>query len=354
MTRTLLSCAFACCVALTPACARKSAPAGAGADAGQGVTVESLSHQFGNAVEGDYLEHTFVVSNNGPADVAVAQVQPNCPCVTAQLSQQRIPAGGKAEVKVRFDTLDRTGDQDRKVTLVFADASLQPIDLRLHAQVQPAIALQEDEEDDEEAEDTFVGADVTREFKVIGGRAAGAHISVVEVTHPNVTATVADDPSAGGKVVRALIRAPERGHFHAQIVLSTDVERKPRVVENIDWSVKGNVTIAPVAAHFEVDGPAGALQPEERSIVVKSRLPGFVVRSAKSQSAAFTAQLAPGKEAGTFEVRIRPSDPKAASALTTSFVELRTNDKVEPVVRVPIAVAPRRTASARAAASRHP
>ncbi len=347
--RAMLSWSFAFVLSCVPACARKGSPATLAADAGPSVRVDSLSHQFGKATEGDYLEHTFVIANDGPADLEIKQIQPNCPCVTAQLSQSRIPPAGKADLKVRFDTLDRTGDQDRKVTLTFGDASMKPIDLRVQAHVDPAIALQEDEDDEEEAEDTFVGADVTRELKVVGARAATAHVSIAEVTNPNITATLVDDPASGGKVVRALIRAPALGHFHAQIVLATDVPRKPKVVQNIDWSVRGNVTTDPVALHFETGGPSGNLQPAELVAVVKSRLEGLVVRSAKSQSPAFVVKLARGKDAGTYEVHVRPGDSKAVPSSMASSIELLTNDKVDPVVRLPILVSARPATSGGAA-----
>jgi|GEM_PF-1612346 len=332
-----LWCWIAVAVFAVPGCARKTEPSAAVLDAKPAVVVDEATHDFGGATEGDYLEHTFVISNAGRADLVVAKVQPNCPCLTAELSRSSIPPGGKADLKVRFDTIDRTGDQDRKATLTFANAAIQPMDLRVKARVAPAIALEEDEQDEEEAEDTYVGSDITRVFKVAGARAASARVSVTEVTHPDITATVVDDPH-GGKLVRALIRAPKMGHFHAQIVLATDLDRKPRVVRNIDWSVKGNVTFEPVAMRFEADPGSTSLRPEEAVVVVRSRLPGFVVRSARSQSPAFACKLVPGKAPGTYEVRVRPGESTSPPRWMTTTIDLETNDKVEPVVRIPVVV----------------
>ncbi len=347
--KPLLWCSIAFAVFALSGCARRTEPPAPVLDAKPAVVVDAATHDFGGATEGDYLEHTFVISNTGRADLVLAKVQPNCPCLTANLSRTSVPPGGKADLKVRFDTIDRTGDQDRKVTLTFADATIQPMDLRVKARVQPAIALEEDEQNEEAAEDTYVGLDITRVFKVVGARAASARVSVAEVTHPNVTATVVDDPHGGGKLVRALIRAPQKGHFHAQIVLATDLDRKPRVVRNIDWSVKGNVTFEPVAMRFEADSGSARLRPEERMVVVRSRLPGFVVRSARSQSPAFPCKLAPGKEPGTYEVRVRPGDSGSSPRWVATTIDLETNDKVDPVVHVPVVVSlPGATATSRA------
>ena len=64
---------------------------------------------FGTVEEGSILEHTFIIKNELRNTLNIKDLQASCLCTVSEVSTKSIPPGGSAEVKVKFDTQDRTG-----------------------------------------------------------------------------------------------------------------------------------------------------------------------------------------------------------------------------------------------------
>jgi len=327
-------------VALCSGCARQAPSPETRADAGALIDADHSRHDFGVVTEGDKLKHTFVLVNGSQAPIQIANVQPNCECVTASLANRQIAPGDKAQLDVVFDTLARTGDQDKLVTVATTDPSAAAIKLRVLARVEPLLGFKQEE--DEEDEDMFVGDSKTREAWIIGKRADVAHLKIERVTDPRVTAEITSK-TEGDSVQQALrltVPGDRLGHFHAGVILSTDIVNKPKLAHFFEWTVHGNVTVTPPSLHFETGGPSVVSGPDELVAQVKSRLEGFAASGPKSNSDVFQATLRPTDTRGVFELRVRVADRKKLAQTQVAEVQLSTNDKVEPVVKVPISISP--------------
>jgi hypothetical protein len=350
--RSMVLLVAAATVALCGACARKDPPASAQADAGSSIGGTDTIRDFGAVVEGDKLKHTFVLSGSHGAALPIDRIETNAPWVTAEL-KKNTQLRDRSEIEVSVDTLGHTGDLEKRISLLSSTPNAPAIQLYVRARVEPLI---EAEESEEEEEDEFIriGDQSKREVWFSGARASTAHVTIDKTTNPDISAELIHETKgdAARQGIRVTVKATTLGHFHGGVILSTDLEKKPKLTHFFEWTVLGNVEVAPRALHFETGAPSQGAAGDEKVAVIKSRVDGFEVRAAKSSSAVFSAEVRRTTPPGGYELHVRVVDRNALARTEVASVELSTNDPVEPVINVPITVS--RAKAAPAASSARP
>ncbi len=66
-------------------------------------------HDFGEIIEGQTVEHVFIIKNTGNALLEIISVTPDCNCVTVRFSANRIEAGKQGEIIVKFNSHGQNG-----------------------------------------------------------------------------------------------------------------------------------------------------------------------------------------------------------------------------------------------------
>jgi hypothetical protein len=74
-------------------------------------------HDFGTIVEGEVVTHTFSFTNTGEAPLIIEKAQASCGCTVPKWPREPIPVGGTGEIEVRFDSKNKTGVQNKTVTI---------------------------------------------------------------------------------------------------------------------------------------------------------------------------------------------------------------------------------------------
>lgn len=83
------------------------------------ITFEKKTHDFGDIMQGDKVEHTFYFTNTGNEPLIITNVQVSCGCTTPKgWPREPIPPGGKGELTVSFNSAGKNGRQNKPVTVV--------------------------------------------------------------------------------------------------------------------------------------------------------------------------------------------------------------------------------------------
>lgn len=75
------------------------------------------SHDFGTIKDGDVVEHVFTFTNTGEAPLIITDAKATCGCTVPEKPTEPIPVGGTGEIKVRFNSKNKPGIQNKTVTL---------------------------------------------------------------------------------------------------------------------------------------------------------------------------------------------------------------------------------------------
>ena len=85
---------------------------------------------FGTVSEGHVVRHTFEFVNDGPGQALLADVSTTCGCTVAQTwPRDPLAPGARGQIDVTFDTHDKSGMQDKVVSVV---GNTDPGIVRLH------------------------------------------------------------------------------------------------------------------------------------------------------------------------------------------------------------------------------
>lgn len=98
------------------------------------ATSLTATHDFGDVVQGEQLEHLFSVHNDKPDDLVVDKVIPSYASEVVSFDPV-LPAGGEGQVRIRTDTGKLRGSLRESARIYFTNAEVEPIWLYLRGRV---------------------------------------------------------------------------------------------------------------------------------------------------------------------------------------------------------------------------
>ena len=94
------------------------------------LTFNDTLLDFGTVSEGHVVRHTFEFVNDGPGQALLADVSTTCGCTVAQTwPRNPLAPGTRGQIDVTFDTHEKSGAQDKVVSVV---GNTDPGIVRLH------------------------------------------------------------------------------------------------------------------------------------------------------------------------------------------------------------------------------
>ena len=83
------------------------------------ISWENQTFDFGDIVQGEKVEHTFSLTNQGNEPLVITNIQVTCGCTTPKgWPRDPIAPGQKAEITVAFNSAGKFGRQNKVVTVV--------------------------------------------------------------------------------------------------------------------------------------------------------------------------------------------------------------------------------------------
>lgn len=95
---------------------------------------DTLMHDFGTLIEGEQVVCYFDYSNSGEGDVIIESVESTCGCTVADWSGEPLTPGGKASIRVMFDTSNRSGEQMKGI-IIRSTAQNAEVRLKIKANI---------------------------------------------------------------------------------------------------------------------------------------------------------------------------------------------------------------------------
>ena len=81
------------------------------------IEFEEEVFDFGSLVEGESVEHIFKFKNVGENPLIISHSQGSCGCTVPLWPSEPIAPGGAGEIKVKFNSKGKQGEQNKTVTI---------------------------------------------------------------------------------------------------------------------------------------------------------------------------------------------------------------------------------------------
>lgn len=81
------------------------------------MTFEEDRFNFGTAIEGEKVSHTYTFTNTGDEPLILSNARGSCGCTVPKWPRQPIQPGESSEIVVEFNTQAKVGQRSQKVTI---------------------------------------------------------------------------------------------------------------------------------------------------------------------------------------------------------------------------------------------
>lgn len=88
------------------------------------MAYDKKEHNFGTIKQGDQVECVFKITNTGKEPLIIEEAHGSCGCTVPDYPKDPIPAGETRDMKVKFNSAGKKGDQAKTVTIT---ANTDPI-----------------------------------------------------------------------------------------------------------------------------------------------------------------------------------------------------------------------------------
>jgi len=294
------------------------------------AVVASPLYDFGSALEGTTVSHTFAIKNNGQGYLDIRGVKTSCGCTTGNPSKMHVAPGDLSEIAVSFDTRFQKGHQVRTITAFTNDPDNPQVVMTMQGVIKKQV---EAEPGQISFGNVKKGSEDTRQLLVndlIPGRGP---FQVGPVSNSNSSIKVVQEKRPDGKpgalLKVSLLKTMAVGPFDDTITITTN--RVPLQVD-VFGTVTGDLNIDPAQISF-------GIVPRGQDIVRICKLsnqgphPVKVLEVASSSPAvAATAEpVTPGREYKvTVTLRHGTPDGQLRGNLT-----IKTDDPDEATLNVP-------------------
>lgn len=110
------------------------------------LSFDKSEHDFGTINEGDVVETAFTFTNTGNSDLTILAARGSCGCTVPEYPKNTpIAPGETGEIKVKFDSANKPGNQTKTVTLTTNTERGREI-LRIKTMVTPDLVKEKQRE----------------------------------------------------------------------------------------------------------------------------------------------------------------------------------------------------------------
>ena len=102
------------------------------------VSFDEKSHDFGDINQGDEVEYTFQMKNEGKRDLVIRRVKTSCGCTAVTPEKKVITQSESVPLKVKFNSRGKHGRQNKSITVITNDPKNPTTILRISSNVKNA------------------------------------------------------------------------------------------------------------------------------------------------------------------------------------------------------------------------
>lgn len=310
------------------------------------LTIVEPVKEYGEVPKGEKLDWSFAIKNTGDGDLQILAAKPGCGCTVADFDKV-IKPGETGKVTAHVDTTAFAGPISKTISIETNDLSTPEAVLTIHATVKPFVEafpagfvrfnmLQ----GDAETQSVTLYSDEEEPFEITKIDVPADYVKVV--THK------IEDPASRVQAGRAnqnqyrleiTLGGPDAkiGPLADKVHILTNSKHQPDYFVSVIGVIRPTFRVEPQAVNFGEVAPSDPAA--TRGVILRSnslKTPEmFNVTKAETSIPGVTANVKPTANKGEYEVSLQIAKDAKPGDLDGT-VKIYTNDKINPVVTLPV------------------
>ena len=224
------------------------------------IASESKVFDFGTVNDVDAVEHTFVVRNEGDADLVISRVKTSCGCTTTKLTTPHtVPPGESVEITATLSLKGRSGRQHKTITVESNDSEEPRYRLEMKGDIHNAIDVRPQHAVFQISSDSRPEA---REVTITFNTPSPFHVTRLETNNLDCCSVKLEETEPGRVYKLVFALRPEfntdRSYETGRVRVHTDHPRTPTLNVPVSVSVIRDVLVSPPQVTLKAGGEAAS------------------------------------------------------------------------------------------------
>lgn len=204
------------------------------------ISCQAPLYDFGSRDSSDLVEHTFLISNEGAADLDIGRVTGCCGAAT-DMAQKRLPPGTNAPLHVRFSLAGREGKLNKSIYIGSNDPTQPYYQLRIIGTVTAMVSARPASVDFGR-----IPADATVESEVSLLCQTNFPVAVTSLVLEGRGFAMTNEAVVGGYRIKVRTVPPlDQGGNRGKVVILTDNPRCRRIEIPLVATVSADIVVVP-------------------------------------------------------------------------------------------------------------
>ena len=298
---------------------------------GPKIFFKNPDFNFGQIFKGQKIEHIFEFENLGNDTLNIGKVKTSCGCTAAMLTNNTIPPGDTGEIRATFNSGTLTGNVTKSISVISNDPDHPSYKLTIYGEIIEDVTIKPKNID---FGSVYIGEKTDKTVTIKSHTMADFKIKNITTSKPFVNASIAEEENGEYVIKAALVNNPEIGRFSGGIILETNSPLQKKVIMPFFGEIVGDITTYPKKIYYGYVDKGKELS---QKLYVKVNKSNITISGIKLfpdyVSAKIIENIATDNPHYLIEVKLLPEAPAGKIG---GVLELYTNSKIQPVIRIPI------------------
>jgi hypothetical protein len=295
------------------------------------IFFESPNFNFGKIFKGQKVEHVYKFENRGKDTLRIGKVKTSCGCTAVILTDKTVSPGKTGEIKATFKSGSFRGNVTKSITVVSNDPNSPTYKLTISGEIVEEISAKPRKID---FGLIYLGKKTDKTITVKSTTETDFKIKKATPSKPFVTASIAGKNNEEHIIRVTLKDNLEIGRFSGVIYLQTDNTRQPKIRIPFFGEIIGDITIYPKKIYY---GRIIKGKETTQKVFVKINKDDIKILNSKISPDYLSAKILERYEKNNphclIEIKL---DKEAPIGKLSGSLELHTNSKIQPTIKIPI------------------
>ncbi len=294
------------------------------------IFFEAPAFNFGKIYKGQKVEHIFKFENRGNSDLKINKVRTSCGCTAAILTNEIILPGKIGEIKTTYNPGSSIGKASKSITVKSNDPKNLSYKLTISGEVTEVVSVNPRRIN---FGSVYIGSKMEKTVTVTSD--TSFNIKKITPSKPFLNTSIKEKKENGYTINVSSAGYNKIGRFSGAIFLETDNKIQPKLTIPVFGTIKGDITTYPKKLFY---GNIKKGDEKIQKVFVKLNKENIKISEIKITPDFLSAEIVENhkKSNAQFIIEVKLQKNSVIGKLN-GLLEINTDSKVQPVVKVPIA-----------------